>query len=499
MATNEIKLKTEEIPVPPTGIVELSMETQTKVEKTKHNYDKIHVALIIFIVCQVLFLLTFSEPMSFIWGGEPLFDIYNDDLFGRSARIIMIYHSIATPFVAATTFWCFEFFEIREKYIPSLKVTLVSGSFISGIFGLLFPYTRIRLFHEFFYFGLFLVFLGGVLFMIAAFPIPHKFPDPKEATEGALFFGLDLENYSMVVLAFCVLVSVAYGALAAMEVFTNSIWVLNRPNQDAFFAEEVVKILLHDNPEEFIVSHLHIQLSLTGAMITMIGYKISKIKGIIYQIVLFLCPIGILCISYGAWVLNHYLIWVGAGILILCTVALSVNGLIEISKDHLGENYSSTSFKNKLKSMFADPVRFALYWIFLYAQIVVTICGISVGLRTRHLFRSHEYFDVEYDFNVGHWHVLAVLLAELVILIALKHFQPKTTRSSAIGAWLLNIGGTWAFTFANAYMMRDPTVDKMPTMILTFVGVWIMLIGFIVTIYVILNAHKKNLQLLKEK
>nr|QEE15301.1 hypothetical protein DSAG12_01126 [Candidatus Prometheoarchaeum syntrophicum] len=494
-----MKLKIEEKNIPPIGTAELTMETHEKEEKSKFNYNKIHISLIILLVCEVLFLLTFSEPMSFIWGGEPLFDIYNDDLMGRSARIVMIYHSIATPFVAATTFWCFEFFEIREKYVPSLKVTLVTGSFISGICGLLFAYTRIRFLHEFFYFGLFLVFLGGVIFIIAAWPVPNKFPDPKEATDGALFYGLDLENYSMVLLAFCVLVSIVYGALAAMEVFTNSIWVLNRPNQDAFFAEEVVKVLIHDHPEEFIVSHLHIQLSLTGAMITMMGYKISKIKGTIYHIMLFLCPIGIITISYGAWVLNHYLIWVGAGILILCTIALSINGLMEISKEHLGENYTATSLGNKIKGMFADPARFALYWIYLYAQIVVTICGISVGLRTRHIFRTHEYVDVEYDFNVGHWHVLAVLLAVLVILIAIKHFQPETTRSSSIAAWLLSIGGTWAFTFANAYMMRKPTTDKMPTMILTFVGVWIMILGFIFAIYVILHAHRHDLKLLKEK
>ncbi|MHA1737863.1 MAG: hypothetical protein ACTSWD_04700 [Candidatus Heimdallarchaeota archaeon] len=499
MAINEINMKTEEIPVPPTGTAELTMETQIIGEKHKHNYNKIHISLIVFMCFQVLFLLTFSEPMSFIWGGEPLFDIYNDDLFGRSARIIMIYHSIATPFVAATTFWCFEFFHIREKYIPALNVTLVSGSFISGICGLLFAYTHWRFLHEFFYFGLFLVFLGGVLFLLAAWPIPNKFPDPKEATEGSLLNGLDLENYSMVLLAFCVLVSIVYGALAAMEVFTNSIWILNRPNQDAFFAEEVVKVLIHDYPEEFIVSHLHIQLSLVAAMITMMGYKISGIKGKFYHFMLFLCPIGIITISYGAWVLNHYLIWVGAGILIICTVALSYRGLINIAKDHLGEKYDSVSFGAKLKAMFADPVLFALYWIFLYAQIVVTGCGISVGLRTRHVFRVHEYVDVEYDFNVGHWHVLAVLLASLIILIAINHFKKEESKLKTAAAWFINIGGTWAFTFANAYMMRKPTTDKMPTMILTFIGVWILIVGFVLGITVILKANKKDLQLLKEK
>ncbi len=500
--TNIVKEITEEKPVSPNESIESPMETQVLKEEKRYNFDKIHISLIILLSCQVLFLLTFSEPLSFIWGGDPLFNIYDDAIMGRSARLVLIYHSIATPFVAETTFWCLEYFEVREKYIPSMKVTIVSGSFVSGICGLIFAYTRIRVFHELFIFGLFLVFFGGVLFIVASWPVPNKFPDPEKATEGALFYGLDLENYSMVLLAFCVLVSVAYGALAGMEVFTNSIWGLERLNQDAFLAEEVVKIIHHDYPEEFIVSHLHIQLSLTAAMITMIGYKISKIKGKVYQIMLFLCPIGILCISYGAWVLNHYLIWVGAGILILCTIALSVNGLIEISKDYLGEKYESASFGTKLKGMLGDPVLFNLYWIYLYAQIVVTICGIIVGLQTREIYRLHEWFDVEYDFNVGHWHVLAVLLAELLILIIINHFHREKSKLKTISAWLLGIGGTWAFTAANAYMMRSPfdvVEDGLhPTMIWTFVGVWIMILGFVLGIFIVFRSYIKKRKLMKE-
>ena len=488
-------IKNEEIPTP---VAELSMETQTPVDK-KRNFNKIHVGLMAFIAVQVLFLATFSEPLSFIWGNEPLFAIYDDNIIDRTARIIMIYHSIATPFVVATTFWCFEYFEVRDKYVPAMKITLITGSIVSGTAGLFFAYTRIRWLHEFFTFGLFLVFLGGIIFMIASWPVAYKFPDPnKEATDGSLFRGLDLENYSMVILAFSVLVSVIYGALAAMEVFTNSIWVLNRPYQDAFFAEEIVKILIHDHPEEFIVSHLHIQLSLLGAMITMIGYKVSKIEGKIYHIMLFLCPIGILTISYGAWVLNHYLIWVGAGILILCTIALCVQGLMNISKDHLGEKYATSKRGTRLKAMLSDPDLFGFYWILLFAQIVVTICGISVGLRTREIFRQHEYVDVEYDFNVGHWHVLAVLLAVTVLLLALHNFKKEESKLNTWASWLLTVGGTIAFSFANAYMMRHPDTDKMPTMILTFVGVWIMMVGFIVSYIVIFKAYKKERLLLKE-
>ena len=472
---------------------EASMERQVPEKRKKYDYDKIHVGLILFISLEVLFLFTFSEPMNILWGGEPLFGIYNDDLVSRSGRLIMIYHALATPFVVATTFWCMEYFEVRERLVPSLKLTLIPGSILSGICGLFFAYSRIRFFHELFYIGLALVFLGGVLFIVAAFPIPDKFPKPEHKREGADFFGIDLENYSIVILAFCVLVSVAYGALAAMEIFTNTIWKLDRPHNDAFLAEEIVRILLHDNPEEFIVSHLHIQLSLLAAMVTMIGYKISEIKGRVYHYMLFACPIGIVTISYGAWVLNHYLIWVGAGILILCTVALSLHGLREISKDHLGENYESASKGQKVKSIVKDPTLFTLYFIFLYAQIVVTICGIIVGLKTREVYRLHEWVDVEYDFNVGHWHLLAVLLATLVLLIAINHFKKEmTVKSRKFSGFFLFFGGFVAFSAGNLYMMRDPADNKLITMYITFVGVWFLTVGFALGIIQIVRANKKR-------
>ena len=81
ITTSELNIKTDEIPVTPTGNEELAMETQAEIEKPKYNYNKVHVSLIVLLICQVLFLLTFSEAMSFIWGGEPLIDIYNDNLF----------------------------------------------------------------------------------------------------------------------------------------------------------------------------------------------------------------------------------------------------------------------------------------------------------------------------------------------------------------------------------------------------------------------------------
>ncbi|TFG20168.1 MAG: hypothetical protein EU530_04035 [Promethearchaeota archaeon] len=480
--TEERKIDTEQEP---------AMITQTFEEVKKHRFNKIHVTIIIFMACQVLFLITFSEPFSIFWGSHPIFQIYNDDVINRSARIIMIYHSLANPFVVANTFWIMEYYDVREKFVPWLKWTLLPGCFLSGFCGLIFAYTRLRFFHELFYIGLGLIFIGGCLFIAAAFPIPNKFPDPKNATPGSSVYGLNLENYSLVILAICVLVSTIYGGLAAMENFTGTITNLMRET-DAFLAEEVVKVLKHDWVEKFIVSHLHIQLALSSAMVVMIGYKTARVKGIAYKIILWANPVGLIVISWGAWVLNHYMIWAGAGILILNTTWMAIQGWINISKDNYGDEYKNLSFWKKLGGFFKDPIKWALYFIYLYAQIVVTICGIIVGLQTREVYRSHEWVQVEYDFNVGHWHLLAVLIATLLLLSAIDHFQHTKTTLRTLAGWFLGIGGFIAFTGANWYMMRDPAVSKFPSMYTTFVGVWILVVGFIFGIIVIVRSYVKK-------
>ena len=116
-----------------------------------------------------------------------------------------------------------------------------------------------------------------------------------------------MENVSLVILAVCILVSVIYGALAAMENFTGDLWGLGR-DPVAFLAEEIVRDP-NDWVADFIVSHLHIQLAQSTAMVVMIGFKTSKMRGNIYKLALFFYPIGILVISIGAWILNHYQLW----------------------------------------------------------------------------------------------------------------------------------------------------------------------------------------------
>ncbi len=61
---------TETIPME-TGL-ETSMETQEMKVEPETSFKKIHYVLFVFVFIQVLFYMTFSEPLTVLIGGEPI-------------------------------------------------------------------------------------------------------------------------------------------------------------------------------------------------------------------------------------------------------------------------------------------------------------------------------------------------------------------------------------------------------------------------------------------
>ncbi len=471
------------------------METQIIEKAKKRSYKRISYSMFIFVFCQVMWYMTFSEPLTvLIPGGEPIFQILSDDIISRTARLVMIYHSLAIPFLVANTFWILEHYSVRERWVPTLKVLLLPGAYMVGIFGMLFAYTRIRLFHEFFYFGMFLCFIGGIVFVISAFPIAGKFPDPDTIREETTFRGMSLEYLNLVVLAVCILISTIYGAISALETFTGTIWGLGR-EPIAFLAEAIVR-QEHDIAQELIVSHLHIQLAQSAAMVVMVGFRTSKLSGYLYQAFLILFPIGIITLSYGAWVLNHYIIWIGAGILILVTIIMSFVGMKNVIKDKLGERYSSASRFEKIKSLLKNPVRFAYYYLFAVSQLLV-LPQVYVGLTTEEVYRLHTYVPLEYGFNVGHWHMLSVMIATLLMLHAIDNFNVEGLVRKILG-WTFFIGLNFTFIGGMFYQIRPlEATGDLTLMYVAFVGVWFLVAGFIIGIYALGKALQKSRRDLK--
>ena len=467
-----------------TGL-ETSMETQEMRTDPETNFKKIHYVMFIFVFVQVMFYMTFSEPLTVLIGGEPIFPfLLDDNVISRTARIVMIYHSLALPFFIANVFWILEHYEIRKKLLPTLKILLIPSAFLVGINGMIFAYTRLRFFHELFTFGMLLCFIGGIVFLVAAWPVKGRFP--KSNPDGSTFRGLNLEYFNLCVLAICIMVSAIYGALSAIENFTGTIWGLNR-EPIAFLAEAIIRKGItfgghHDIVQDMIVGHLHIQLAQSAAMVMLVAFRTSKMSGKLYTYLLMITPIGVITLSYGAWVLNHYIIWVGAGILILVTIVMSIVGMKNIIKDHLGDGYRDASRGKRLKALFKEPVKLTYYYLLFIAEILV-LPQIYVGLTTDDYYRLPSMVTLEYNFNVAHWHQLAVMIAVALMVHAIDFFKVKGRLKQTLG-WIFFIGVNITFPFAMAHMVRPLELENFDGFrTVTFIGVWFLLTGFVLGLY----------------
>ena len=90
--------------------------------------------------------------------------------------------------------------------------------------------------------------------------------------------------------------------------------------------------------------------------------------------------------------------------------------------------------------------------------------------------------------------VYQLLISTLLLLSAIDHFQKEKGLLRTISGYFLGIGGFVAFTGGNIYMLRSPDAanDGILFMYLTFVGVWILSIGFFLGIITIVRAHRRG-------
>ncbi len=475
------------------------MENSVSLKSTieKKSFKKDILALII-----LTFILTCTYFM--------LFRFRNDEFFlsvvatTREARIIIIYHTLSIPFIATCTFLILEFYNIRENMILTIRMLLLPGTFISSISGMVFAYTRIMLFHDFYYLGLFLVFISGCVFVASVWPRKGKFPYPEEELpEGSTIRGWSIEYFLLTLLSISLLISSIIGALAAMENFTGSVYGLNR-EPVAFLAEYIIHEKPHDIVQNSVKAHLHIMLVLVSAMVMMITFRYNKMPKIYNKISLLLCIPGISIISVGTWLVvialpqAHMIIYMGSSLLLISSVFIIWFGWKDIAIEKLGEDYKDASFWKKLKYAFSDPIKSTFYFLLFFQFFVVTLPGLYIAINLDQ-YQSPGYYELEIDFGIGHWHILATLIATMLLLLSIDYYNVKGKMRKIVGITIF-IGSLLTFGAGAAYTIRPlPASVTEPYFGLTIVGVVILFMAYTLGIFMLIKTYIANQKKLKEQ
>ncbi len=386
---------------------------------------------------------------------------------GRVGRIIMLYHALAMPFVAALVYLVLDQVpmatgEAAEKRIRhSIVVPITVGYMLTSIGGMTFGYGgRNWIAHGLYLVGLSLVFYAGVMLAIALWPGRRWPADPARY---AHLGGVPLERLAFFLVAVFTLVSAAIGG-AAGAFFGNGF--------EAFLAEDIVRVDPHTRFQLMIIAHLHIMLTLIDVMILLLVIRTYRVEGLVHKIAVPLTIFGTIIVTFATWSVigwegAHKVINIGSAFLLPGAILVAIWGFSKLMRE--GVENRPASVGQKLGALFRDPVRFGIFFELIFVNLVVTMPGVYVAFNLE-TYRTPAYLAVERTILVGHWHVLTTLSAVIVLFLIADRLGTRGWVRQAVG-WGLLAGSTLSFVFANVYMFRQPGQQKLWTVPLFETGI----------------------------
>ena len=387
---------------------------------------------------------------------------------GQVRRILMVYHALAVPFVAAITYLILDQVPVPKKLAQSIRRAIMPGYMLTSIGALTFAYVeRSWFFHGVMLLGMSLVFYAGVLLAIGLWPGRHPNTDPAYAHVGSL----SLERVAFFVVTVATLVSVMIGA-GAGAFFGNGF--------EAVLAEDIVRAE-HDLGELAVISHLHIMLALIDVAIFLLIVRRFDLKGWLHKIAMPLTIAGTLVMAAGCWsvlvweAIAHTIIYAGSSLVLLGALLMTISGIDRVIKDRLAEQeIAQPTAGQKIKALLHDPMKFGPFFQMIWLQFVMVFPGLYTAAKLDETFRVWP-FAAERRILVGHWHILATMSATILLFLVADRLDVRGWMRQVLG-WGVILGSDLAFTFGAFYEFIPPGADREWTTIYLHAGIGLTLI-----------------------
>ncbi len=398
---------------------------------------------------------TLSGPMV-EWGVRDIIvntlgmDIIPAD---REGRIIMLYHTIAMTIIAIEVYFITEVLPMKRREQVSINAVITIGYMLALFFGLGFAYFGHNYaFHGLFLVGQTLIFSAGLMLLAAIWPWQEKYLLPEGSPYARSKNGVDLERVAFFAMAAMTLTSSIWGAV------TGSYW---GNGHETFLGEDIIRHPGHTALQKAIIGHLHIMVSLVASAITLIVGRWLDFKGKLHKWGIPLGIFGIIVLTIGAlsivwFTWAHNIIYVGAVFIMmeaLFFVIYSWDMLIRTGTAHI----EKPTFFQKMGALFSDPLKFGVGWQMVFMNFTVSGVGIFLAIRLDKVFRVWPHREERITLT-GHWHVLAALIATIIILYYadLSGLKGKTRKWFG---WIVIIASDIAFAGATIFSMKRLFVD----------------------------------------
>jgi len=393
---------------------------------------------------------TLSGPMV-EWGVKDItVNLLNMDLVQveREGRIIMLYHTIAMTIIAIEVYFMTEILPMKRYEQIIINATITVGYLTAIIFGLLFGYFgHSFVFHGLFLVGQSLVFFSGILLGAALWPWKKEYRLEKDSPYTHTKSGLDLERVAFFTMVVATLVSATFGAV------TGSYW---GNGHETFLAEDLIRIPHKTALQNAIIGHLHIMLTLVAVGITLIVGRWMKFQGTLQKIAMPLMIIGTIIITAGAlsivwfeWA--HITIYFGSVFVLLAALMYVIFTWNKLIKEGTAD-IEKPNFFQKIGALLRDPLKFGPSWQMVFMNFTVSFVGIFMAAKLDEIFRVWPHREERVTLS-GHWHILAALIATIILLYYgdLSGLKGKVRKWYG---WILIIMSDLAFAAATIFSMK---------------------------------------------
>jgi len=397
----------------------------------------------------------------------------------REGRIVMLYHTIAMAILAIEVYFITEIVPMKRNEQVMINAIITVGYFLALIFGLLFAYFGHNYaFHGLFLAGQSLIFFAGVLLAAALWPWKKEYYLPEGSPYARSKKGMDMERAAFFTMAVATLLSATWGAV------TGSFW---GNGHETFLAENLIRHPHHTALQKAIIGHLHIMLSLAAVAITLVVGKWLDFKGKLHQWGMPIMIFGTIVLTAGAlsivWLeWAHVTIYVGAVFVMLPALFYVIYSWDKLIKDGTAD-IEKPNFRQKLAALLRDPLKFGSGWQMVFMNFTVSGVGLFMAARLEQIFRVWPAREERITLS-GHWHILAALIATIIIMYYADLSGMKGKVRKWFG-WILIIASDIAFGSATIFSMKRLFVDASnqqgtvnTTMLLMDFGLGIILVMF---------------------
>ncbi len=330
----------------------------------------------------------------------------------REGRIIILYHSIAMAVIAIETYMINGLLKMKAFFKTAINAIITAGYMLTMVFGLAFAYFGHNwAFHGLYIFGLSLMFLAGVLLIIALWPWnPEYYVTDKSYAHTRR--GVDLERVAFFATALTTVISALFGAIPG-SFFGNGF--------EVFLAENIIRYPEKTTMEYSIIGHLHIMLALIAIMITLIIGRWLNFRGILHKFAMPLMILGTIVLNLGVWgvvtplePVAHMIIYVGATPSMLAALLLLIWSWGMLIREGTA-SIPKPSFGQKMSALLRDPLKFGPTWQMLFMNFTTSGIGIFMAIRLDEIFRVWPAREERIELT-GHWHVLSAIIATIILL-----------------------------------------------------------------------------------